>query len=237
VTAIDCTGIRVRTGNATILDGLDLALADQEILVVTGPSGAGKSTLVRVLLGLVAPDAGCVRIEGKVASAERRIVIAPEHRGLGAVFQDLALWPHLTVHANLGFGLADLATEERDTRISDMLRRVDLADKARRRPGELSGGERQRVAIARALIGKPRAVLMDEPLSNLDVVLASELLALFRELVRDQGVPALFITHDPREAELGDRVAVIEAGRISQTGTLAELRAAPATAFVRRFTS
>jgi ABC-type Fe3+/spermidine/putrescine transport system ATPase subunit len=147
------------------------------------------------------------------------------------VFQDLALWPHLTVLGNLAFALKarGMPVAQREERITGMLQRVGLAGLAKRHPGELSGGERQRVAIARALVLEPRALLLDEPLANL---------ALFRELITERRVPTVFITHDPREAaSLGDRVAVIEGGRIVQTGSMAELKDKPTTRFAQSFVS
>jgi iron(III) transport system ATP-binding protein len=232
VTAATLTGIREHHGEVLVLDGIDLVIGDRELVALTGPSGAGKTTLLRILLGLAMPTSGCVRIADAVATDGARLAIPPERRGVGAVFQDLALWPHLTVHGNLAFGIA----QNRDARIADMLRRVDLVDKADRYPGELSGGERQRVAIARALVGDPRVLALDEPLANLDVVLARELLALFVALIRERGIAALYITHDPRDLEVADRIYVLERGRVTQTGTLAELRAQPATSFIRALT-
>jgi len=234
--AAELAGIVVSRAATKILDDTQLAIAEREIVAVAGPSGAGKTTLLRVLVGLDAPDAGTVRLGNVLATDGPRIAVPPEQRGIGVVFQDLALWPHLTVHGNLGFGLAGIARGDREARIEDMLRRVGLADKARRHPGELSGGERQRVAIARALVGRPRIVALDEPLANLDVALTDELLALFSELLREQHTAALYITHDPIEAErVAERIIVLEAGRVVQSGTLHELRAQPATPFVGRF--
>jgi iron(III) transport system ATP-binding protein len=235
---LELAGVHLRYGAVEILAGVDLAIGPAELVALAGPSGAGKTSALRVALGLAAPHAGVVRIAGRVATDGPRIVIPPEQRGIGVVFQDLALWPHLTVHGNLAFVLHRLPREERDARIAAMLRAVALADKAARHPGELSGGERQRVAIARALVGEPRIVALDEPLANLDVVLARELLAMFAALLRERGVAALYVTHHPRElAVLSDRAAIIEAGAIAQVGTLAELRAQPATAFVRALVS
>lgn len=210
-----------------MLDGVSLRVPAGETLSVLGRSGSGKTTLLRVVAGFLAPREGAMRIGEAVAAEGGRSVLAPEERELGMVFQDLALWPHLTVHGNLAFGLdaRGLPRAERDDRIAAMLARVGLAGQERRYPGELSGGERQRVAIARALVPAPRAVLLDEPLSNLDVGLKQELLALFRELLDERGTTALFVTHDPREAQaLAPRAAVLDQGRVVHLGRLEDLR-------------
>jgi len=236
--AIELDDLRLRLGSTTALDGLSLGVAAGELVALLGPSGSGKTSAIRAILGFVAPDAGVIKLAGRVASEPGRIVIPPEHRGVGAVFQDLALWPHLTVRGNLAFGLARVLRDQRDQRIAAILDRVGLANKAQRHPGELSGGERQRVAIARALVLEPRVVALDEPLANLDVVLKRDLLDLFTALLRERGTAALYVTHDLWEAEmLADRVAVIEAGRLVQTGTIAELRAQPAARLVEQLLS
>jgi ABC-type Fe3+/spermidine/putrescine transport system ATPase subunit len=163
-----------------------------------------------------------------------------EDRCLAVIHQDLALWPHLTVEGNLEFGLVSrgVARDERSRRIAAMLERVDLTGKEQRYPSELSGGEQQRVAIARALVLEPAAVLLDEPLANLDVVTKSELIAMFRELLHERGVAAVYVTHDAREAALlGSRVAVLEQGKVVQSGTTGSLRADPATPFVEALAS
>jgi ABC-type Fe3+/spermidine/putrescine transport system ATPase subunit len=229
--------IWLRRGETPVLRGFSLAVAAGEILALLGPSGCGKTTVLRVLLGLAAPERGVVRLGTEVASENGRIRLPPEGRGLGVVFQDLALWPHLTVRGNLAFGLEAkrVPRAERDRRIAALLDAVGLSALAQRYPGELSGGERQRVAIARALVLEPRAVLLDEPLSNLDVGLRRELLGLFRSLLRGRRTTALYVTHDVREAAaLGDRIAVMAEGRVQQSGTLDELGARPASDFVRR---
>jgi iron(III) transport system ATP-binding protein len=219
-----------------VLDDLSLEVGPGELLALLGPSGSGKTSLLRVVLGFLAPTNGVVRLDGETVSLNGRILRPPEERGVGMVFQDLALWPHLTVAGNLEFGLASrgLHRTERSGRIREMLSRVGLEARAGRYPGELSGGERQRVAIARALVLEPKAVLLDEPLANLDAPLRRELMMLLFELLRERRVPGLYVTHDIREAAaLGDRIAVLESGRIVQEGSLDVLRGAPATAFVR----
>jgi iron(III) transport system ATP-binding protein len=233
--ALALEGVSLGYGGRTALDGLDLRVSPGEVLALLGPSASGKTSVLRVFLGFAAPNAGIVRLGDRVVSRAGRMLVAPEDRGLGVVFQDLALWPHLTVEGNLAFGLASggVAKRERAERIAVMLRRVGLAGSEGRHPGDLSGGQRQRVAIARALVLEPRAVLLDEPLANVDVDLRRELLALLRELFREKGTTAVHVTHDLREAvAVAHRFAVMEAGRIVQQGSLEDLRHSPATTFV-----
>jgi iron(III) transport system ATP-binding protein len=235
-TPISVDRVALRRGAQDILSDVSLAIDAAEVVAILGPSGSGKSTLLRVFLGLVAPDRGLVRLDSEVVSANGRILRPPEERELAIVFQDLALWPHLTVRGNLAFGLAakHVGADDQDERISRVLQRVSLQGKQDRYPADLSGGERQRVAIARALVLEPRALLLDEPLSNLDVPLKRELLGLLKEILREQRVTTVYVTHDLREAmRLADRFAVLEEGRISQTGSLDDLLANPATDFVR----
>ncbi len=234
--AIALDDVHFRYDDRAVLAGLSLSVAAGEVVTLVGPSGSGKSTVLRLLLGFELPERGTVRVNGSIVSTPGELVVPPEERGLAVVFQDLALWPHLTVHGNLAFGLGSrgVGREERERRIGEALSRVGLLDKARRHPGELSGGERQRVAIARALVLEPRAVLLDEPLANLDARLKRELLGSFRRLFAEQRVAALYVTHDLREAlPLADRIAVLEDGKIVQAGNLDELREQPATEFVR----
>lgn len=234
--AIHLDGIDFSHDERSILSGLSLTVDEGQLVALLGPSGCGKTTVLRLILGLLVPDDGKVQL-GNVAVSERgRLLVPPEERGLAVVFQDLALWPHLSVQGNLNFGLAarGVSHQERENRITLLLERLGLAGKGDRYPGQLSGGERQRVAIARALVLEPRAILLDEPLSNLDVVLKHELLQQFRELFREHGTTGIYVTHDLREAAwLGDRIAIMEAGRIVQIGTLDELRQEPASPFVQ----
>lgn len=234
--AIAFDDVVLRYGNQDVLRGLTLVVEPGEVLALLGPSGCGKTSALRLVLGFVSPSAGSIRLGGEVVSRDGKILQAPEERGVGVVFQDLALWPHLTVRGNLAFGLGSRKGPRGaiDDRIRSMLGRVGLSGKEGSYPGELSGGERQRVAIARALVLEPRAVLLDEPLSNLDVGLKRELLSMFRSLLKEGRTTAIYVTHDLREAAaLGDRIAVMEEGHVVQEGTLDALRARPASRFVR----
>lgn len=234
---LELVDLTVRQGEAPALRGVHFSVGEGEMVALMGPSGSGKTTLLRAALGLVVPETGEVRLDGRLASGPGRIAIPPEERGLAVVFQDLALFPHLTVQGNLDFGQAGrgLSTVERARRIEAMLARVGLGGRGASRPGELSGGERQRVAIARALVLEPRLLLLDEPFASLDVLLEAELLALVKELAAERHLATLLVTHQPREAvALGARVVVLEEGRITAEGPAAAF-AAPAGAgpFVR----
>lgn len=234
---IEIEALSLHLGGVRVLSDLTLSFGP-EVVALVGPSGSGKTTLLRVLLGLVAPTTGVVTIDGRRVSHDGRIEVPPEERNVAMVFQDLALWPHLSVHGNLEFGLAahGLAKADRGRRITEALSWVGLAGHASRRPHELSGGERQRVAIARALVLDPVALLLDEALGSLDVALKDELLALFGRLFGERRLPVVYVAHDPREvARVAGRVVVLERGSVVQQGTLAELERAPRTAFVRAF--
>ncbi len=219
-----------------VLSRLDLAVSEGEILTILGASGSGKTTLLRLLLGFLAPDEGRILVRGRTASLPGEILLPPEERNLAVVFQDLALWPHMTVRQNLAFGLEarGVPSAEADQRIEKMLQRLDLAGKADRRPHELSGGERQRVAVARALVLEPDAVLLDEPLSNLDVGLKRELEDLFRSVFSASRAAVVYVTHDPDVARaLGSDTMVIHAGRAWSIEELREDPAASSHRFVR----
>jgi iron(III) transport system ATP-binding protein len=235
-TAVALEQVTLSYGPHTVLDRVDFRVGEGEVVSVLGPSGSGKTSLLRIVLGFAVPSRGTVRVGGRPATQDGRVLIPPEDRGLAVVFQDLALWPHLSVEGNLAFGLAAqrVPLPERKSRVAAMLRRVGLDGTERRHPGELSGGQRQRVAIARALVLEPAAVLLDEPLANVDVNLRRELLALFRELFSERKTTAIHVTHDLREmTSLTQRFVVLEHGRIVQDGPLSELRRAPTTPFVR----
>jgi ABC-type Fe3+/spermidine/putrescine transport system ATPase subunit len=229
--------ISVRRGSALVLDRVALEVGAEPVALV-GPSGSGKSTLLRAILGLETPTDGTLTLMGRVASRGGRDLIPTEERNVAMVFQDLALWPHLSVFGNIELGLKArrVPASVRQGRIQALLAAVDLSDKALRRPHELSGGERQRVAIARALALDPVALLLDEPLTSLDVLTKDEILNLLARLFVERERPVIYVGHEPREVvRLVQRIVVLENGRISQQGTLGELDRAPATPFVRAF--
>jgi ABC-type Fe3+/spermidine/putrescine transport system ATPase subunit len=229
--------ISVRRGPSLVLERVTLEIGAEAVALI-GPSGSGKSTLCRAIVGLETPTEGTLSIAGRIASQNGRDLIPAEGRDVAMVFQDLALWPHLSVSGNLAFGLAARRVDKsaRATRIARALSSVGMTEKAARRPHELSGGERQRVAIARALVLHPVALLLDEPLTSLDVVTKEDIMALFGQLFLERGLPVVYVTHDPREAaRLGQRIVVLENGRITQQGTLEQLDRDPMTPFVRAF--
>ncbi len=214
---LELEAVRVVLGGRRILDGIDLAVEEGERVVVLGPSGSGKTTVLRLLAGLAVPTAGRVLVGGRPAAADGRLLIPPEERQLGMVFQDLALWPHLTVAGNLELGLRARGVPRavRRQRIAEMLELVELGDRARARPGELSGGEQQRVALARALVLRPRALLLDEPLSSLDPALADRLVEVILRLQERLGPTLVHVTHDREEAHaLATRTVLLERGRV-----------------------
>lgn len=206
---------------------LSFSVERGERLAILGPSGCGKTTLLRLLAGLIAPDSGSIRIAGKTVSEAGHILLAPEHRNIGMVFQDLALWPHLSVEGNLRFGLKSRGTPKADAeqRIERMLRMTQLEGYSRKKPAELSGGEQQRVALARALVLEPDILLMDEPLSSLNVELSLRLRAEILRLHRDFGFTLLYVTHNREEAlEIGSRVLMMKEGRIEAEGSADQMR-------------
>jgi molybdate transport system ATP-binding protein len=215
---------------------VELAIRGSETLLLLGPNGSGKSTCLDIIAGLRTPDRGRVVLEETVLlDTETGIDLAPEDRRVGIVFQDFALFPHRSVRGNVGYGphARRLPRLERERLIDECLARLDLTPLADRPVAELSGGQRQRVALARALASDARILLLDEPFSSLDATTRAAVRADLRRFLRDTGLPALVVTHDPLDAfVIGDRLAVIEQGRLVQTGTGEELLAHPRTPFV-----
>ena len=230
-------GLRIRYGGSgpSVVDGLTLALAKGEIGCVVGSSGCGKTTLLRAVAGFIPVTAGTIEIGGLVVSGPN-FTAAPEKRGVGLVFQDYALFPHLRVDDNVAFGLRHLGVVERRARVDEMLGLVGLGREAARYPHELSGGQQQRVALARALAPRPALLLMDEPFSSLDVELRARLGTEVRQILKASGTTAILVTHDQQEAfAIADRVGVMNAGRLEQWDRPYELYHRPATRYVADF--
>jgi iron(III) transport system ATP-binding protein len=231
--AVRLHGLTRRYGSVTAVDGLDLEVLPAEMLTVLGPSGCGKTTMLRLIAGLETPDAGVVEIGGRRVAGSG-VAVPPERRRVGMVFQDFALFPHLSVHDNVGYGLR--RDPDREVRVRELLELIDLVDAGGRMPHQLSGGMQQRVALARALAPRPDVVLLDEPFSNLDAALRTQLRADVREILRAAGTAAIFVTHDQDEAlTLGDRMAVMVGGRIVQVAPPEVVYGEPASPFVATF--
>lgn len=229
-----CEGLRKSFGHVTAVDGLTLEVRSGEILALLGPSGCGKTTFLRLVAGFERPDAGVIALADTEVAGPRRHV-PPERRHIGVVFQDYALFPHMTVARNVAYGLSG-PRDESNRRVDEMLDLVGLVELADRYPHELSGGQQQRVALARALVPGPAVVLLDEPFSNLDAALRVHLRAETREILRAANATAVFVTHDQEEAlSLADRVAVMAQGRIRQVDVPDYLYSHPADLFVATF--
>jgi putative spermidine/putrescine transport system ATP-binding protein len=231
--AITLTGLRKTFGGTVAVDGIDLTIADGEFFAMLGPSGSGKTTVLRMIAGFEQPTAGRVALGGTDVTGA-----APFQRDVSTVFQDYALFPHLSVRQNVEYGLAvrrisRAARRERAERALSGVRMEGFAD---RKPGQLSGGQRQRVALARALVVRPKVLLLDEPLGALDLKLRQEMQVELKQLQRDAGITFVFVTHDQEEAlTMSDRIAVFHHGRIAQVGSPAEIYEQPQTEFVAGF--
>ena len=230
---VECRVLAKRYGEVQAVDDVDLAVAAGEILALLGPSGCGKTTTLRLIAGFERPDGGSIALDGLPVAGGGPFVPA-ERRRIGVVFQEYALFPHLDIAHNIGYGVRDRA--ERTRRIGEMLELVGLDGLGKRMPHELSGGQQQRVALARALAPRPSIVLLDEPFSNLDAALRAQVRDEVRGILRDASATAIVVTHDQEEAlSLADRVAVMRDGRVLQVDTPFEIYANPAELFVATF--
>jgi putative spermidine/putrescine transport system ATP-binding protein len=231
--AVRLTGIRRVYGDVVAVAGIDLDIAAGEFFTLLGPSGSGKTTTLRVIAGFERPDAGHVELQGVDVTR-----VAPAQRAVNTVFQDYALFPHMTVAENVEYGLRvkGLGRADRRTRAEDVLERVRLEGLGDRKPVQLSGGQRQRVALARAIVNGPPVLLLDEPLGALDLKLRQEMQIFLKALQQDLGITFVYVTHDQEEAlSMSDRLAVFNEGRIEQVGPPAEVYERPQTEFVADF--
>ncbi|WP_338720028.1 ABC transporter ATP-binding protein [Devosia sp. XK-2] len=226
-----------RFGSVAALDGVSLEIGAGQIACLVGHSGCGKSTLLRTVAGIETIDGGKILIDGITVSGDDAFV-EPEHRRVGFMFQDYALFPHLSVRQNIAFGLSKLPRSDRARRVADIIERIGIGALADRFPHMLSGGEQQRVALARALAPQPRLLLMDEPFSNLDRGLRDKVRHETLAIVRDLAMTAVVVTHDPEEAlAIGDMVALMQSGRLVEAGTGERIYDAPWTAYAASFFS
>ena len=231
--AVRLVGVTKTFGDVVAVDDIDLDIVDGEFFALLGPSGSGKTTMLRMIAGFELPTAGAILLQG-VDVTHR----PPFDRDVNTVFQDYALFPHMTVEQNVGYGLMvkKVKKAERRRLVTDALERVRLGGYGKRKPSQLSGGQRQRVALARALVNRPKVLLLDEPLGALDLKLREEMQVELKSIQRDVGITFIFVTHDQEEAlTMSDRIAVFNHGRIEQVGTPAEVYEHPSTRFVAGF--
>lgn len=234
---IELKNIAKRFARILAVDNVSFKVEEGEHLSILGPSGCGKTTLLRLIAGLEIPDSGQILIDGEVVSSAQKIV-APNQRKIGMVFQDLALWPHMSVRKNIGFGLESerLSKRQREDKIKEILNLVALARHIDCYPSLLSGGEQQRVALARTLALEPKILLMDEPLSDLDLQLKEELQKVIVNLQQRLKITTIYVTHNQAEAtSMADRIIVMNQGKVEQIGRPEDLLNNPETDFVRRF--
>jgi iron(III) transport system ATP-binding protein len=227
MSVIEFTSVTKSYGDRRALREFSLNVERGERIALLGPSGCGKTTVLRLLAGFITPDSGRILVDGEVVAADGQNFQEPEDRGLAMVFQDLALWPHLTVRGNLEFGLKakGMPAAERERQVREMLELVQMTSYLDAKPAELSGGQQQRVALARALVLRPKALLMDEPLSSLDLELNLRLRKEILQLHEQLDITLLYVTHDREEAyDLGTRIVVMGRGEIRKIGSPAEIR-------------
>jgi putative spermidine/putrescine transport system ATP-binding protein len=231
--AVRCSSLRKRYGPLDAVDGVDLAIPDGEFFTLLGPSGSGKTSLLRLIAGFERPDSGRVELAGEDVTLR-----PPYARDVNTVFQDYALFPHMTVASNVEYGLRvkRVPRPRRRERVEQVLATVRLAGHGARKPSQLSGGQRQRVALARAIVNQPKVLLLDEPLGALDLKLRQEMQLELKRIQEQLGITFLYVTHDQEEAlTMSDRVAILREGRIEQIGTPVEVYERPASDFVAGF--
>ncbi|WP_254862114.1 ABC transporter ATP-binding protein [Halovivax gelatinilyticus] len=232
---LELDDVRASYGDECVIEACSLRVKEGEILTLLGPSGCGKTTTLRLIAGLETPDSGRIRLHDEAVAGGDRFV-PPEERGVGVVFQEFALFPHLSARENVAFGLTDWDSDERDRRVDELLDLVGLSDQHDAYPDELSGGQQQRVALARSLAPEPTILLLDEPFSNLDVDLRVEMREEVRRIIKEAGVTAVSVTHDQEEAlSISDRIAVMADGTLEQVGVPERVFQRPKSRFVAGF--
>jgi iron(III) transport system ATP-binding protein len=236
-TVLSMEGVSKDYGREVAVEDLALSVNDGELLTLLGPSGCGKTTTLRMIAGLEEPSEGTITIAGETVTADADGAFKkPEERDVGIVFQDYALFPHLSVHENIAFGLQEMDDVDADERVAELLELVDLEAHEEKMPSQLSGGQQQRVALARSLAPEPDVLLLDEPFSNLDVRLRVEMREEVRRILKRAGVTAISVTHDQEEAlSISDRVAIMDDGAVAQIGDPAEVFENPESRFVASF--
>ena len=235
ISALQIDGLQIDLASRRVIEALQLQLQPAEIGCLLGASGSGKTTVLRAVAGLIRPTHGTIALQGQVVSTERYCA-PPESRRLGMMFQDLALFPHLTVQANVAFGLHGLRTTEKQNRVTEMLEWVGLQGEKKRFPHELSGGQQQRVALARALAPRPQLLLLDEPFSSLDADLRTTLAREVRDILKQSQTTALLVTHDQHEAfAMADRMGVMHQGRVLQWAAPYQIYHQPAHRYIASF--
>jgi len=233
-TVLELDSIEKAYDGTTVIGDLSLTIREGELLTLLGPSGCGKTTTLRLIAGLERPDGGAIHLDDEPVTGEG--FVPPEQRDVGVVFQEFALFPHMTARENIAFGIDSWPEGKRKERVEELLELVGLLDHGDKSPDELSGGQQQRVALARSLAPEPRLLLLDEPFSNLDVDLRVEMREEVREILKEAGVTAVSVTHDQEEAmSISDRVAVMSEGNIEQIGTPEEVFQQPESRFVAGF--
>lgn len=217
---VDIQGLsfRYKGSEADVIQDFSLSIQKGEVICILGESGSGKSTVLRLMAGLEAPSSGRMVVNGEQIINDN-VFVLPEKRGIGMVFQDYALFPHMTVSENIQFGLKGMSKREKETRTEEMLELVNLKDYRKRYPYELSGGQQQRVALARAVAPKPSLLLLDEPFSNLDAHLRTKIREELKTIIRQTGITSIFVTHDQEDAKsMADRVVIVNKGKVLEVG-------------------
>ncbi len=217
---VDIQGLsfRYKGSEADVIQDFSLSIQKGEVICILGESGSGKSTVLRLMAGLEAPSSGRMVVNGEQIINDN-VFVLPEKRGIGMVFQDYALFPHMTVSENIQFGLKGMSKREKETRTEEMLELVNLKDYRKRYPYELSGGQQQRVALARAVAPKPSLLLLDEPFSNLDAHLRTKIREELKTIIRQTGITSIFVTHDQEDAKsMADRVVIVKEGKVLEVG-------------------